>query len=66
MTNLHANPQLMLENLRHQADVYRQLQPLRARDLEQVVIAFKAILEIARNWSIGRVETSRSLEQKVI
>jgi hypothetical protein len=66
MTNLNANPHLTLETLRREADVYRQLQPIRTRDLEQVVSAFKSILEIARNWSIGRVETPRILKRNIV
>jgi hypothetical protein len=66
MTNLNTNPAMTLETLRREADVYRQLQPIRTRDLEQLLQAFKAILEIARNWSIGRVETTRVLKRNTV
>ncbi len=66
MTNLNTNPDMTLETLRREADVYRQLQPIRTRDLEQVLSAFKAILEIARNWSIGRAETTRVLKRNTV
>jgi hypothetical protein len=71
MTNLSANPQIYLETqyleaLRSDAETYRQLQPIRARDLEQLVSAFKSILEIARNWSLGRVETTRVLKRNTV
>ncbi len=66
MTNLNANPHLTLEHLRHEADVYRALQPIRTRDLEQLLQAVKSILEIARNWSIGRVETTRVLKRNTV
>ncbi len=66
MTNLHTNPDMTLKKLRHEADAYRTLQPIRTRDLEQLLNAFKAILEIARNWSIGRVETTRVLKRNTV
>jgi hypothetical protein len=66
MTNLTTNPDLTLEHLRREADAYRQLQPIRTRDLEQVINALKAILEIARNWSIGRVENPRVFRRNTI
>jgi hypothetical protein len=66
MTNLNTNPAMTLEMLRREADVYRALQPIRTRDLEQLLQAFKAILEIARNWSIGRVETRRVLKRNTV
>jgi hypothetical protein len=66
VTNLNANPQMTLEQLRHEADTYRQLQPIRTRDLEQLFNAFKAILEIARNWSIGSTEKPRALKRNAV
>lgn len=56
MTNLNTSTHIKLEQFRSEADTYRQLEPIRTRDLAQLQSAINAILEIARNWSLGRIE----------
>ncbi len=65
MTNLNATD-IKLEQYRLEADAYRQLGPIRARDTRALVNALQSILEIARNWSLGRTEKPRALKRNTI
>lgn len=63
---IHTTANIKLEQLRHEADTYRQLGEIRSRDLAKLRSALQAILEIAQHWSFGPTEHARKLERKAI